>query len=197
LYLHLTRERFEDADGAKYTGNPPLREAADVKAIWDALANGTIQCLCTDHAPWTLSQKLDPSLDITTLRAGVSDLETMMPMLFSEGVLAGRLSLSRFVEVTSTNAARLFGLFPQKGTIAVGSDADLVVWDPDLIRTIDGSKMHSNAGYSVYDGLTVRGWPVGAVCRGDVVLDHGAITAERGRGRWLRAARALSSRVAL
>jgi dihydropyrimidinase len=197
LYLHLTRERFADADGAKYTGNPPLREAADVKAIWDALANGSIQCLCTDHAPWTLKQKLDPSLDITTLRAGVSDLETMMPMLFSEGVLAGRLSLSRFVEVTSTNAAKLFGLFPQKGTIAVGSDADLVVWDPEISRTIDGAKMQSKSGYSVYDGSSARGWPTCTISRGEVVFDQGAITAERGRGRWLRSVRAPSSRVAL
>jgi dihydropyrimidinase len=121
----------------------------------------------------------------------------MLPMLFSEGVLAGRLSLSRFVEVTSTNAAKLFGLYPQKGTIAVGSDADLVVWDPDLSRTIDGSKMHSRSRYSVYDGQSVRGWPIYTVSRGDVVLDGGAVAAARGRGRWLRSTRPLSSRAAL
>jgi dihydropyrimidinase len=145
LYLYLTRERFEEPDGAKYTGNPPLRGPADVRAMWDGLASGDIQCLCTDHAPWTLRQKLDPSLDITTLRAGVSDLETMMPMLFG-GVLTGRISLGRFVELISANAAKLFGLFPE-GTIGVGSDADLVVWDSTR-RTVDGSTMRSRSGYS-------------------------------------------------
>jgi dihydropyrimidinase len=186
LYLYLTRERFGEPDGAKYTGNPPLRGPADVRAMWDGLASGDIQCLCTDHAPWTLRQKLDPSLDVTTLRAGVSDLETMMPMLFSEGVLTGRISLSRFVELTSTNAARLFGLFPRKGTVAVGSDADLIVWDPDLRRTVDGSTMRSRSGYSVYDGWSVQGWPICTVSRGETVFEQGTVVADRGRGQWLR-----------
>jgi dihydropyrimidinase len=195
LYLYLTRERFEAPDGAKYTGNPPLRRAADVKAMWDGLASGDIQCVCTDHAPWTLAQKLDPALDVTTLRAGVSDLETMMPMLFSEGVLTGRISLTRFVELTSTNAAKLFGLFPRKGAIAVGADADLVVWDPEMRRTVDGSKMYSHSGYSVYDGMSVQGWPVCVASRGDIVFENGSIMADRGRGQWLR--RATSARPAI
>jgi dihydropyrimidinase len=186
LYLYLTRERFAEPDGAKYTGNPPLRDAADVEAMWDGLRDGAIQCVCSDHAPWTLQQKLDPALDVTTLRAGVSDLETLMPMLFSEGVRTGRISLNRFVELTSTNAARLFGLYPRKGTIAVGADADLVVWDSEASRTVDGTKMYSRAGYSVYDGWKVCGWPVYTISRGDIVCDHGQVTAEPGRGRWLR-----------
>lgn len=189
LYLYLTRERFEEPEGAKYTGNPPLRGPADVRAMWDGLASGDIQCLCTDHAPWTLRQKLDPSLDVTTLRAGVSDLETMLPMLFSEGVRTRRISLSRFVELTSTNAAKLFGLFPRKGTVSVGSDADLVVWDPDLRRTVDGSTMYSRSGYSVYDGFSIQGWPVWTVSRGEIVFEDGAVTADRGRGQWLRCER--------
>jgi len=185
LYLYLTRERLEEPDGAKYTGAPPLREQADVDAIWAGVACGDIQAVCTDHAPWTLRQKTDPSLTVATVRNGVADLETLMPMLFSEGVRTGRISLARFVELTSTNVAKIFGLYPRKGTIAVGSDADLVVWDPDLSRTIDGASMQSRAGYSVYDGREVRGWPVFTISRGDVVLDRTQITAERGRGRWL------------
>jgi dihydropyrimidinase len=185
LYLYLTRERFEEADGAKYTGAPPLREQADVDAMWAGLQSGDIQAVCTDHAPWTLGQKTDPSLTVATVRNGVADLETLMPMLFSEGVRAGRLSLSRFVELTSTNVARIFGLYPRKGTIAVGSDADVVVWDADLSRTIRGGSMQSRAGYSVYDGREVRGWPVCTISRGDIVLDGTQITAERGRGRWI------------
>ena len=110
----------------------PFREPADVQALWAGLQGSDVQCVCTDHAPWSLRQKLDPALTVATVRNGVADLETLMPMLFSEGVAKQRLSLSRFVELTSTNAAKLFGLYPQKGTIAVGSDADIVVWDPAL-----------------------------------------------------------------
>ena len=186
LYLYLTRDRFAEPDGAKYTGAPPLREQADVDAMWHGLQSGDIQCVCTDHAPWTLRQKLDPALTVATVRNGVADLETLMPMLFSEGVGKGRLSLSRFVELTSTNPAKLFGLYPRKGTVAVGSDADVVVWDPHLTRTIDGASMYSNAGYSVYDGREVSGWPVYTISRGEVVLEHAEVMARRGRGRWIR-----------
>ena len=186
LYLYLTRERFEEPDGAKYVGAPALREPADVEALWDGLGSGDIQCVCTDHAPWNLRQKLDPTLTVATARQGVADLETLMPMLFSQGVVKRRLSVSRFVELTSTNAAKLFGLYPQKGTIAVGADADLVVWDPEQRRTIDGASMQSRAGYSVYDGFDVQGWPVYTVSRGEIVMDRGTVTAERGRGRWVR-----------
>lgn len=186
LYLYLTREVFDEPDAAKYVGAPPMREQADVHALWHGMRSGDIQCLCSDHAPWTLRQKLDPAADVTTVRQGVADLETRMPMLYSEGVRTGRLSLSRFVELTSTNPAKLFGMYPQKGTIAVGSDADLVVWDSETSRTIDGATMQSRADYSVYDGWNVRGWPLYTISRGEIVLDSGEVLAQRGRGRWIR-----------
>jgi dihydropyrimidinase len=109
----------------------------------------------------------------------------MLPMLFSAGVLAGRISLARFVSLTSTNPARLFGLYPRKGTIAVGSDADLLVLDPDERRTIDGRSMRSRAGYCAYDGAEVRGWPRFTISRGEVVLSDGEVLAAPGRGQWL------------
>jgi dihydropyrimidinase len=186
LYLHLTSERFEEPDAAKYVGAPPLREHADRDALWDGLAAGAVDTLCSDHAPWTLAHKLDPDLDVTTARQGVADLETLMPMLFSEGVLTGRISLDRFVELTSATAARLFGLYPRKGAIAVGSDADLALWDPQLSRTIDGSQMSSRAGYSVYDGWTAQGWPRFVTRRGQLVLADGECLAQPGQGQWLR-----------
>jgi dihydropyrimidinase len=186
LYLYMTREVFERPDAAKYVGAPPLREAADLRAMWNGLHSGDIQTVCTDHAPWSLRQKLDPSLNITNVRQGVADLETLMPMLYSEGVRSGRISLNRFVELTSTNAARLFGLYPRKGTLSVGSDADLVIWDAEASRIIDGKVMQSQAGYSVYDGRVVTGWPLYTLSRGEVVLEGGEITAQRGRGRWLK-----------
>ncbi len=186
LYLYLTSELLREPDGAKYIGCPPLREPADVEAMWSGLADGSIHTLGSDHAPWSLRDKIDASLDVTTARPGVADLETILPMLFSAGVRTGRISLSRFIELTSANAARLFGLYPRKGTIAVGSDADLVVLDPQLRRTIDGRSMQSNADYSVYDGQQVHGWPRFTVSRGDVVLADGEIMAKPGRGQWLR-----------
>jgi dihydropyrimidinase len=186
LYLYLTSAVLGEPQGGKYIGAPPLREAGDVQALWAGLADGSVHTLGSDHAPWTLADKVDESLDVITARQGVADLETVLPMLFSEGVRSGRLSLSRFVELTSTNAARLFGLYPRKGTIAVGSDADLVVLDPQLRRVIDGRSMQSKADYSVYDGREVYGWPRFTVSRGDVVLEDGQVVAEPGRGRWVR-----------
>jgi dihydropyrimidinase len=183
LYLHLTRERFGEPDAGKYVGAPPLRDPADREALWRGLAAGDIDTVCSDHAPWTLADKLDPALDVMTARQGVADLETLMPMLFSEGVTTGRISLDRFVELTSATAARLFGLYPRKGVIAVGADADLALWDPGERRVIDSARMQSRAGYSVYDGTTVQGWPRVVIRRGQIVLADGASTAQPGQGR--------------
>jgi dihydropyrimidinase len=185
LYLHLTRERFAEPDAAKYVGAPPLREEPDREALWAGLAAGDVDTLCSDHAPWTLADKLDPALNAVTARQGVADLETMLPMLYSEGVAAGRLSLDRFVEVTAANAARIFGLYPRKGAVAVGSDADIALWDPGYRRTIDGAGMESLSGYSVYDGWQVQGWPRVVLRRGEIVLADGEVTARPGDGKWL------------
>jgi dihydropyrimidinase len=182
LYLHLTRERFEDEDGAKYVGQPPLREQQDVDALWAGIRQGVVHTVCTDHAPWSLAAKLDPAHTITNLRPGVADLDTMLPMLYSEGVRSGRITLSRLVEVTSTNAAKLFGLYPRKGTIAVGSDADLVVFDPELTLTIEGSALKSNSDYSAFEGWQVTGWPEVTLRRGEVVLRDGEIVGQPGSG---------------
>jgi len=186
LYLHLTAERLLEPDGAKYVGQPPPREAADVEALWAGIRDGVVQTVCTDHAPWSLEAKLDPALSITRLRPGVENLQTLVPMLWSEGVRAGRISRQRFVEVTSANAARLFGLHPRKGAIAAGSDADLVVFDPELTRTITRDMVESNAGHSVYEGWTVTGWPVLALRRGEVVFEAGRVTGQPGSGRLAR-----------
>ena len=186
LYLYLTSEALAEPDGAKYIGAPPLRETWDVEGLWAGLADGSVDTLGSDHAPWRLADKLDDSLDVMTARQGVADLETMLPMLFSAGVSTGRISLQRFVSLTSTSPARLLGLYPRKGTIAVGSDADLLVLDPQLRRAIDGSTMRSKAGYSAYDGREVCGWPRFTISRGDVVLEDGQVLEQPGRGQWLR-----------
>jgi dihydropyrimidinase len=185
LYLHFTRERYQDPDGPLYVGQPPLREVGDVAALWEALARGAIDTIATDHAPWTRQQKLDPSLNIARLRPGVNNLQVMLPMLYSEGVHKGKLSLERFVALTSTNAARLFGLYPKKGTIAVGSDADLVLWAPTETRQVEGSALFSRAGFSIYEGTEVTGWPRVTIRRGQVVFEGGRITARPGSGQLL------------
>ncbi|MCU1660224.1 MAG: hypothetical protein JWR58_289 [Pseudonocardia sp.] len=183
IYLYFTDERFGSDDAALFVGNPPLRGVRDRDALWAGLAAGHVDTCCTDHAAWTLADKLDPELTVATARPGMSELETLMPVLYSEGVRKGRLSLQRFVEVTSTNAAKLFGLFPRKGTIAVGSDADLVVWDPEARRPIVGAKGMSRAGYSLYEGWDVVGAPAQTISRGEVVYADGAVRGEAGRGR--------------
>ncbi|HXM55778.1 MAG TPA: amidohydrolase family protein, partial [Candidatus Dormibacteraeota bacterium] len=185
LYLHLTAERLLEPDGAKYVGQPPLREQADVDALWNGIREGDIHTVCTDHAPWSLEAKLDPACSITRLRPGVENLQTLVPMLWSEGVRTGRISRERFVEVTCANAARLFGLHPRKGAIAVGADADVVVFDPELTRTIDRAMIQSNAAHSVYEGWSVTGWPVVTIRRGEIVYADARVTGRPGSGRLL------------
>jgi dihydropyrimidinase len=186
LYLYLTAAVFERDDAGKYVGQPPIRDQKDVDALWAGIRQGTVNTVCTDHAPWSLEAKLDPDLSISRLRPGVENLQTLIPMLYSEGVSQGRISLSRLIEVTSTNPARLFGLYPRKGTIAVGSDADIVVLDPDLERVIEPSMLKSNADYSVYDGWRVTGWPVLTLRRGEIVYANDEVLAEPGSGMVLR-----------
>jgi dihydropyrimidinase len=182
LYLHLTRERFEEEEGQRYVGQPPLRDTADADALWAGLRSGAVHTVCSDHAPYSLAAKLDPAHTIEQLRAGVENLQTLRPMLYSEGVRTGRISLQRFVELTATNAARLFGLYPRKGTIAPGSDADLVLFDPNLTRTVEPAMLKSNADYSVFEGWEVTGWPVTTLSRGEIVFEHDRVIGSPGRG---------------
>jgi len=189
LYLHLTDEHYGHADGPLYVAQPPLRQSPDREALWAGLADGSIDTLGSDHAPWTRQMKMDPSLDLGRLRPGVADLETMMPMLFTEGVMKGRITAERFVALTATNAARLFGLYPRKGTIAVGSDADLVVWETRRPKVVRGAEMHSRAGHSIYEGTLLGGWPRVTVRRGEVVFEDGRLLGKAGTGEVLERGR--------
>ena len=183
LYLHLTDERMSGPDAPLHIGQPPLRTAADVEALWQGIIGGAIDVLATDHAPWTHAQKMDPALTVARVRPGVSNLQFMLPMYFSEGVGKRGLSLERFVETTSTNAARIFGLYPQKGVIREGADGDLVIWDPARSNEIRAEADLSKSDYTVYEGWQVTGWPIATIRRGDVVFENGAITGSLGSGR--------------
>ncbi len=189
IYLHFTRERFEGPDRGLYVGQPPLREQRDQDALWAGIANGSVHVLGTDHVAYLREEKMDPSQTISRHRAGLNNLQVVRPMLWSEGVVQGRISEERFVAVTSTNAAKLFGLYPRKGTVAVGSDADIVLWDPDETRTIRDEDMFSGTGFSVYSGWEVTGWPVMTLRRGEVVYVNGEILAGAGSGELLRRGR--------
>ena len=192
IYLHLTQERFDGPSPGLYIGQPPLRTQQDQDSLWEGLARGAIDVVASDHVAYTRELKLDPAQTVARHRAGMSNLQVMLPMIFSDGVGAGRITLERFVAVTSTNAAKLFGLYPRKGTIAVGSDADLALWDPNETREIRDADMLSNSGYSVHAGREVTGWPVLTMRRGEVVYRDGEVLGEAGsgellaRGRWQR-----------
>ncbi len=183
LYLHLTEDRYRGPNGALYVGMPPIRPVEDQQALWDGIIAGTVDTVASDHAPWSREQKLDPSLTIETPRPGVNNLQVMLPMLFSEGVKTGRITPERFVAITSTNAAQLFGLYPRKGAIAVGSDADLVLWDPKETRTIRDEDAISKAAFSIYAGTEVTGWPVLTLRRGEIVYEAGELRGTRGSGQ--------------
>lgn len=186
LYLHLNNATTTGEAAVLALGQPPLREPADTEALWAGLADGRVDVLATDHAPWTRAQKLDRELSVARVRPGVSNLQVMLPMYFSEGVGKRGLPLERFVETTSTNAARIFGLYPRKGVIQPGADGDVVVWDPAKTDVVRGDDDLSNADYSVFEGWRVTGWPVLVIRRGEVVVENGKVIGQPGTGTLAR-----------
>jgi len=183
LYLYFTEEWLRGPDGPLYIGQPPLRLASDVEAMWAGLRDGRIDMLATDHAPWTRAQKMDPELNIGRLRPGVSDLRFVRPVLYSEGVRRGRLSAERFVEVTSTAAAKAFGLYPDRGVIREGAFGDVMILDPNLTHTVDAEDDPSHSDYTPFQGWALTGWPIMTVRRGEVVYEDGRVTGRAGSGR--------------
>lgn len=186
IYLHLSRDRFAaDPDPERYVGWPPLRDADQMEVLWQALDSSVLQTLASDHTGFSMRQKKLYS-KVDELVPGQSALETMLPMLYSEGVRKNRLSLNRFVDVTATTPAKIFGLYPEKGTIAVGSDADLMVFDPLKPVTIRQRDLHSRQDWEIFEGFQVVGWPVMTFSRGDLIVENGKVLAEPGRGRLLK-----------
>jgi dihydropyrimidinase len=172
-------------------GAPPLRTADDVAALWDGLRSGDVHAIGSDNTSWTPEQKSAGIDDFTQVPYGVPGLETEMAVVYSEGVSSGRISLNTFVNVFATSPARIFGLYPRKGTIAVGSDADLVLFDPNVQMTLDESTLHSRARYDPFHGFTLQGAPVATISRGEVIARHGELLSRPGRGIHLKRFRAL------
>ncbi|MEM7044683.1 MAG: dihydropyrimidinase [Pseudomonadota bacterium] len=190
-YLFLTADDLDKpgVDGAMWCCSPPPRDAADQEAMWRGLANGTFQVFSSDHAPYSFDERgklaRGDNPDFKNIANGLPGLELRMPLLFSEGVLKGRIDIHRFVDLCCTGGARLYGLHPRKGTIAIGSDADLAIWDPAKSKKIDHDTTHDATGYCPYAGMTLTGWPVTVLSRGEVLVDNGTFAGERGRGRLL------------
>ena len=187
IYLGLTDEAYSrgGVEAAKVCGAPPLRTETDLTALWDALRAGDIQTIGSDNTSWTVKQKAEGAADFRKIPYGVPGLETEMRVVYSEGVAKGRLSLQGFVSAFATTPAKLFGLYPRKGTIAVGGDADLLVLDPTATQTIDERALHSRAGYDPFHGLPVRGVPRLTISRGEVIARDGQLLSRPGRGQLL------------
>ncbi len=186
-YLTLDASLYEeDFDGAKWVMSPPLREKKDQTALWAGINQGLVQVVATDHCPFTWEQKQLGKTDFSKIPNGHPAIEHRMELLFSEGVQTGRITLNKFVEVSSTNAAKIFGMFPQKGTIGIGSDADLVIFNPNQEHVISADTHHMNTDYSAYEGWTVKGKVKAVLLRGKVVIDNNVCLVGKGNGKFIK-----------
>ncbi|OKO82638.1 dihydropyrimidinase [Bradyrhizobium sp. NAS96.2] len=196
-YLVLTEKDMEglNMEGAKYVCSPPPRDAASQVACWEGLLHGVFSVFSSDHCPFRYDEsgKLAPRgrTSFRWVPNGIPGIETRLPILFSEGVSKGRIDLNRFVALSATNHAKTYGLYPRKGTIAVGSDADIAIWDPKREVTISQQILHHGADYTPYEGLRVTGWPMTTLVRGEVIVSDGALAGSKDHGQHL--ARDISS----
>jgi dihydropyrimidinase len=190
-YLFMTGKDADKPglDGAKWMCSPPPRTEADQEAIWQGLALGDLQVVSSDHAPYAFDKtgKLSagPNAHFKQIANGMPGIETRLPVLFDAMVSKGRLGLQKFVEVTATAPAKIYNLHPKKGSITIGADADIAIWDPKHQVTLADATMHDRAGYTPYAGRTITGWPVVVMRRGEVIIDDGKLTAKPGSGVWL------------
>jgi dihydropyrimidinase len=188
-YLLLDKSDAErpDFEGAKFVMSPPLRDKRNQPVLWAALRDGLVQTVATDHAPFDFqTQKPMGRDDFTKIPNGIPSLEERVKLLYTHGVRTGKLDLNTFVNIASTQAAKLFGLFPRKGTIAPGSDADLVIFDPDFRGTISAATQTMAVDYSAFEGWKIEGRPSVVMVRGEVAVRDGKFVGTVGRGKYLK-----------
>ena len=191
-YLMLTESDLDglNMEGAKYVCSPPPRDKASQAACWEGLQQGIFSLFSSDHCPFKYDDpqgKLLPKgkTSFRWVPNGIPGVETRLPIFFSEGVSKGRITLNEFVALTSTNHAKTYGLYPKKGTIAVGADADIAIWDPKRKETISQKLMHGGSDYTPYEGIAVTGWPVSTMVRGTFVVRDGKLTGKLGGGNYV------------
>lgn len=195
-YLFLTKEDLGIDDsyaGAKCVCSPPPRDKANQDVIWSGLNDGLFNVFSSDHAPFRFDgeggkRPLGKEEPFRHIPNGIPGIETRLALLYSEGVLAGRITLEKFVELTATGPAKAYGLHPRKGTIAVGADADLVIWD-ERVFTLRNAQLHHAVDYTPYEGMTLKAWPALTLSRGEVVWNGQEVVAPKGRGQFLRRGR--------
>ena len=196
-YICLTADDLDrdNMEGAKFCCSPPLRDKKSQEAIWRGICNGTFQVFSSDHAPYRFDQSgkfyAGPKPVFTQIANGIPGIELRTPLLFSEGVSKGRIDLHQFVALTSTNPAKIYGLYPRKGSITIGGDADIAIWDPNKEVTVTHDILHDACDYTPYEGMRLQGWPVTGVSRGRIAVQDGELKITRGSGQFLK--RELSS----
>lgn len=188
-YLLLSEDQCDTPDfsGAKFVLSPPLRPRENHDILWNALAAGEFDVVGTDHCPWNYVGQKDRGIkSFVEIPNGLPGIETRLPLLFSEGFSRGRLSLARLAAVCSTNPARIFGLYPRKGALAPGSDADVVIVDPEKKIVLRNENLHQNVDYTPYEGMELLGYPVMTIQRGQIIMRDGDFVGEKGSGTFLR-----------
>jgi dihydropyrimidinase len=187
LFLDYTQYEQEGFEGAKYVMTPPLREKWNQDKLWAGLRTDDLQVISTDHCPFCFKEQKELGLnDFTRIPNGGPGVEHRMSLIYNGGVVGNRISLNRFVELTSTAAAKIFGLFPRKGTIAVGSDADIVIFDPNEEMTISAATHHMRVDYSCYEGMKVKGVTKTVLSRGHMIIEDGKYVGKAGDGQFLK-----------
>lgn len=196
-YLLFTAEKFNppNNEALKYMMSPPLRQQTDVEALWQGLKQGQVQVVATDHCPFLYEQKLKAATDFSKAPGGVAGVEERGQILYSKGVHEGRISLTRFVDLVSTNAAKIFGMYPRKGTLQPGSDADIVLFDPTVKHQLGIETSHSTCDYSIYQGMEVTGKVKTVLSRGKIIVDNDQFLGESGDGQFIRREREYDGRI--
>ena len=186
-YLLLDDSLYEkDFEGAKWVMSPPLRKPKDQTTLWAGINQGLVNVVATDHCPFRWQQKLMGEKDFSKIPNGHPAIENRMELLYSEGVHKGRISLNKYVEVACTNPAKIFGMFPRKGTIAPGSDADIVLFDPNKTHTLSAATHHMNVDYSAYEGWELAGKVKTVLLRGRIAIDDNKCLVEKGYGQFIK-----------
>lgn len=186
-YLILDASLYEkDFEGARWVMSPPLRQPKDQDTLWAGINQGLVQVVATDHCPFKWEQKLMGKDDFSKIPNGHPAIENRMELLYSEGVHTGKISLNKYVEVACTNPAKIFGMFPRKGTLSPGSDADIVIFDPNETHTLSAASHHMNVDYSAYEGWPVTGKVKMVILRGQVAIDNGRCLLQKGYGKFIK-----------